>query len=76
MGTNNIKKSEKLKDKFTVLIDSLVAQGKQLIISSPPPLPCFDDVKLRCLGKLWLEDQYRNTDIQYMGNFSAFFKPQ
>ncbi|KAK7899168.1 hypothetical protein WMY93_020021 [Mugilogobius chulae] len=78
VGSNDLKRqqSEKLKDDFIALINSIQSTGKKCVISGPLPAPCFGDVKFSRLRQLhvWLKAFCAAKEIPFVDNFAAFFR--
>ena len=77
-GINDLKlqQSEKLKQDFTTLINTIQNSNKQCIISGPLPPPRFGNIKFSRLRDLhkWLKHYCMKKQIPYVDNFLTFFK--
>ena len=77
IGSNDLKlqQSETLKADFKTLIDTVLAMGKQCIISGPLPSPRFGDIKFSRVRQLhvWLKSYCRSLGIPFVDNFTAFW---
>ncbi|CAJ1066374.1 uncharacterized protein LOC121656406 [Xyrichtys novacula] len=77
VGSNDLhlQQSEKLRNDFIQLIDSILDVGKQCVISGPFPSPRFGDVKFSRSQQLhiWLKDYCCNRGIPYVDNFTTFY---
>ena len=79
VGSNDLKvhpKSEKVKDDFKTLIDTVLESGRQCVISGPLPSPQFGHVKFSHMHQLhvWLKGQYCAVGIPFVDNFLVFRK--
>ena len=78
VGSNDIKlqQSEKLKDDFKTLIDTVLESGRQCVISGPLPSPRFGDVKFSRMRQLhiWLKKLCCTMGIPFVDNFHVFWK--
>lgn len=77
VGSNDIKiqQSEKLKDYFKELIETVFKTGMQCVISGPIPSPCFGDMNFSRIRQLhiWLKTYCSTLNIPFADNFNSFW---
>lgn len=76
VGSNDIKlqQSEKLRDDFKTLINTLLESGKQCVVSGPFPSPRYTDMVFSRIRQLhtWLKGYCCTMGIPFVDNFAAF----
>lgn len=76
VGSNDtsLQQSERLKDDFKTLIDTLLTSGKQCTISGPLPSPRYGNMKFSRIRQLhiWLKGYCSSLGIPFVDNFSTF----